>query len=131
MEMKILRLPIFLITAFLLVSSCAPIETLVPPTSPITAAPRQAKIALVLGAGAARGFAHIGVLKVLEANKVPINMIVGTSAGSFVASLYAYGFNAYQLQKMALSIEKGDVIDYTIPDNGFIKVFKIHKIPIY
>ena len=125
--MKKLRLPIFLIAVFLLVSSCAPRETLVPPTPPITAAPRQAKIALVLGAGAARGFAHIGVLKVLEANKVPIHMIVGTSAGSFVASLYAYGFNAFQLQKMALSIEKGDVIDYAIPDNGFIKGDKLEE----
>jgi len=76
---------------------------------------------LVLGAGAARGFAHVGVLKILEANKVPIHMIIGTSAGSFVGSLYAYGFNAFQLQKMALSVEKGDLIDITIPDNGFIK----------
>jgi NTE family protein len=48
-------------------------------------------------------------------------MIVGTSAGSFVGSLSAYGFNAFQLQKMALQLEKGDIIDVTIPDNGFVK----------
>ena len=71
--------------------SCAPREV-----KPV----RPAKVALVLGAGSSRGFAHIGVLKVLESNKIPIHMIVGTSAGSFVGSLYAYGFNAFQLQKM-------------------------------
>ncbi len=82
---------------------------------------RPAVVALVLGAGASRGFAHIGVLKVLEANNVPVNMIVGTSAGSFVGSLYAYGYNAYQLQKIAIDIDKADIADLTIPDNGFIK----------
>jgi len=87
--------------------------------------PKPAKIALVLGAGAARGFAHLGVLKVLESNKIPIHMIVGTSAGSFVGSLYAYGFNAFELQKLSFGIERDDIIDFTIPDNGFIKGEKL------
>lgn len=52
-------------------------------------------------------------------------MVVGTSAGSFVGSLYAYGFNAFQLQKIALSLEKGDIFDLTVPDNGFIKGEKL------
>lgn len=105
------------IIATLLSVSCAPtLETVQP-----TPAPKPAKVALVLGAGASRGFAHIGVLKVLEANKVPVHMIVGTSAGSFVGSLSAYGYNAFQLQKTAIAIEKGDIIDYGLPDNGFIK----------
>ncbi|MBI5741390.1 MAG: patatin-like phospholipase family protein [Nitrospirae bacterium] len=82
---------------------------------------KPAKIAVVLGAGASRGFAHIGVLKVLEANKVPVHMIVGTSAGSFVGSLYAYGYTAFQLQDIALAIERSDIIDFGIPDKGFIK----------
>ncbi len=86
-----------------------------------------AKVAVVLGAGASRGFAHIGVLKVLEANKIPVHMIVGTSAGSFVGSLYAYGFNAFQLQKMSLTMEKGDIIDLCIPDNGFVKGEKLEE----
>ena len=95
------------------VSSCA--------TAPQTQHPqRPAKIALVLGAGAAKGFAHIGVIKVLESQKVPIHMVVGTSAGSFVGSLYAFGFDAYTLQKIAMSIEKGDVAEFIVPDNGFI-----------
>jgi NTE family protein len=80
-----------------------------------------AKIAVVLGGGAARGFAHIGVLKILESNHIPIHMIVGTSAGSFVGSLYAYGLNAYQIQQLSLDIQRVDIADFTIPDNGFIK----------
>ena len=64
------------------------------------------------GAGASRGFAHIGVLKVLEANNIPVNMIVGASAGSFVGSLYAYGFNAFQLQQIAIDLQKSDIIDF-------------------
>lgn len=89
--------------------------------------PRPAKVALVLGSGAARGFAHIGVLKVLESNRVPLHVIVGSSAGSFIGSLYAYGYNAFQLQKMSFSLEKGDLIDLTVPDNGFIKGEKLEE----
>ncbi|TAL22570.1 MAG: patatin-like phospholipase family protein, partial [Nitrospirae bacterium] len=81
----------------------------------------------VLGAGASKGFAHIGVLKVLESNKIPVHMIVGTSAGSFVGSLYAYGYNAFELQRLSFSIEKGDVVDLMIPDNGFIKGEKLEE----
>ena len=97
-------------------ASCAPTkETIVqPPQKPV-------RVALVLGAGASRGFAHIGVLKVLESNNIPIHMIVGTSAGSFVGSLYSYGYNAYQIQKMAIDLQKSDIVDLGIPDNGFVK----------
>jgi NTE family protein len=100
--------------------SCAPGGTVHPVKGP-------AKVAVVLGAGASRGFAHIGVLKILETNKVPIHMIVGTSAGSFVGSLYAYGFTSFQLQKMALGLEKNDIVDYVLPDNGFIKGDKLEE----
>ena len=105
--MKRLRFSIILFIIFLLflMAACAPQERV--RTTPMLP-PRPAKIALVLGAGASRGFAHIGVLKVLEANKVPVHMIVGTSAGSFVGCLSAYGFNAFQLQKMALAIGKSE-----------------------
>jgi NTE family protein len=108
-----------LILCLLSLTSCAPRE--------IKSEPRQAKIALVLGAGASRGFAHIGVLKVLESNQIPIHMILGTSAGSFVGSLYAYGFDAFQIQKMSFSLEKGDLADLVIPDNGFIKGEKLEE----
>jgi NTE family protein len=52
-------------------------------------------------------------------------MIVGTSAGSFVGSFYAYGFNAFELQTLALSVERGDIIDLVIPENGFIQGIKL------
>ncbi len=86
---------------------------------------KPAKIAVVLGAGAAKGFAHIGVLKVLESQKVPIQMIVGTSSGSFVGSLYAFGFDAYTVQKIGMALNKSDVAELTVPDNGFVKGDKI------
>jgi len=95
-------------------------------TPPLQVRP-PAKIALVLGAGASRGFTHVGAIKVLEANQVPIHLIVGTSAGSFVGCLYAYGFNAFQLQSLSLSLEKGDIMDLTIPDKGFIKGEKLES----
>lgn len=113
---------VLIISMLLLVfaASCTRKETVRPPAKP-------ANIAVVLGAGASRGFAHIGVLKVLEANRVPVHMIVGTSAGSFVGSLYAYGLNAFEIQKMALSLEKGDIIDLMFPDNGFIGGDKLEE----
>lgn len=118
MRLSISRYTLAVIAALML-ASCAPIE--------IKPQPMPVKVALVLGAGASRGFAHIGALKVLESNGIPIHMIIGTSAGSFVGSLYAYGFNAFQLQKMSFLIEEGDIIDLTIPDNGFIKGEKLQE----
>jgi len=106
---------------FMLLASCAHKE--IPPAQ----MKPPAKVALVLGAGASRGFTHIGAIKILEANRVPIHMIVGTSAGSFVGSLYAYGFNAFQLQSLSFSIEKGDIIDLIVPDKGFIKGEKLES----
>lgn len=102
---------IFIVLSFF-ITSCSP--KVLPPSKP-------AKIAVVLGAGASRGFAHIGVLKVLEANNIPVHMIVGTSAGSFVGSLYAYGNNAFQLQELSFSLERSDIIDFGMPDKGFVK----------
>ncbi len=100
-------------------AGCAWKQAPPPPVRP------PAKIALVLGAGASRGFAHIGVLKILEANRVPIHLIVGTSAGSLVGCMYAYGFNAFQLQSLSFPVEKADIIDLTVPDNGFVKGEKL------
>ncbi|RJQ21766.1 MAG: patatin-like phospholipase family protein [Nitrospiraceae bacterium] len=108
------------VVLLLLTFSCAPKEEIKPPPTP-------AKIAVVLGAGASKGFAHIGVLKVLEANKIPVHMIVGTSAGSFVGSLYAFGYSAFQLQEISFSIERSDIIDFGIPDKGFIKGDKLEE----
>lgn len=105
----------------ILIISCVPTPPLPPPAPP----PKPSQIAVVLGAGASKGFAHIGVLKVLESHKIPVHMIIGTSAGSLVGSMYAYGYNAYELQKMAFALTREDLIDLTIPDNGFIKGEKL------
>ena len=106
----------------LLLASCAGREVKPVPLEP---PPKAVKVAVVLGGGAAKGFAHVGVLKVLEANRVPVHMVVGTSVGSLVGSLYAYGYPAYDLQKVAMGLEKGDLADLTVPDNGFVKGEKL------
>jgi NTE family protein len=108
--------------SILLLASCAHREAAVPP--PV---PKTVKVALVLGAGASKGFAHIGVLKIIEANGIPVHLIVGTSVGSLVGSLYAYGYDSYNLQKLAFSIEKSDIVDLTVPDNGFIRGEKLEE----
>ena len=110
------------ICILLVISACVPKATIPPPQ-----ALRPVKIAVVLGAGVSRGFAHIGVLKVLENNKIPVHMIVGTSVGSFVGSLYAYGYSAYQLQTISFSLQREDLVDLTIPDNGFVKGEKLEN----
>jgi NTE family protein len=109
------------------IASCALQKEIQLPTKVESPTPKSAKIAVVLGAGSSKGFAHIGVLKILESNKIPIHMIVGTSVGSVVGSLYAYGHDAFQLQRLSFSIEKGDIVDLTIPDNGFIKGEKLEE----
>lgn len=79
------------------------------------------KIALALGGGAARGFAHIGVIKALEAQGIVPDMVVGTSAGSVVGALYASGMSGFDLQKVALQMEEEMVADWTLPDRGVLK----------
>lgn len=119
-KMKI-RIVLIVSAVLFLICSCTP--KAVPPVVPA----KPAKIALVLGAGASKGFAHVGVIKVLEANRVPIHMIVGTSAGSFVGSLYAYGYNSFQLQEIAFQLDKSHVADFIIPDSGFLKGEKLEN----
>lgn len=79
------------------------------------------KIALVLGGGAAKGFAHVGVIKALEAHGLQPDIIVGTSAGSVVAAIYAGGYNGFDLQRVALSMDESTVSDWVLPNRGFIK----------
>jgi NTE family protein len=70
-----------------------------------------AKIALALGGGAARGFAHVGVIKALEAQGIFPDIIVGTSAGSVVGALYAAGLNGFQIQELSMSLAEDQVLD--------------------
>ena len=73
-----------------------------------TDAPR---VALVLGSGSARGFAHIGVIKALEAAKIKPDLIVGTSAGALVGAFYAAGFTGAQMEDLALKVKDIDIVD--------------------
>ncbi len=79
------------------------------------------KVALVLGGGAARGFAHIGAIKALEAQGIVADIIVGTSAGAVVGALYAAGNGGFELQKLAIQMEEGQVSDWSLPDRGVIR----------
>ena len=77
-------------------------------------------IALVLSGGAARGFAHIGVIKVLEANGLKPDIIVGTSAGSIVGALYASGLTSAELESSLAQLDTSAFNDFVIPGLGFL-----------
>jgi NTE family protein len=81
----------------------------------IVAPPRKVRIGLALGGGAARGFAHIGVIKALEAQGIFPDVIVGTSAGSVVGALYAAGNNGFALQKVAMDMDEASISDWALP----------------
>ncbi len=102
----------------LLLGACAlkaPAPVVAPAAPPVAAAPKpKPKIALALGGGAARGFAHIGVIKILEQNGIVPDFIVGTSAGSLVGALYAGGFDGFALQRLALTMDEGVLADWSI-----------------
>jgi NTE family protein len=78
-------------------------------------------IALVLGSGGNRGFAHIGVIKVLEANDIHIDIVVGTSAGSVVGALYAGGYTGNEIEQIALGLDQEHLDDYDISKRGYIR----------
>jgi NTE family protein len=117
-------LPRLLAALFLTLSLAGCVGLQQQPSAPAAAAvaPRPApKVALALGGGAARGFAHIGVIKALEAQGIVPDIIVGTSAGAVVGSLYAAGKNGFELQKLALQMEEGQFSDWSLPDRGVLK----------
>src|ERR1035437_4075606 len=68
-------------------------------------------VALVLSGGGIKGFAHIGVLDVLDSAHVPVGLIVGTSIGAVVGGLYAAGYTPKQLESFAKSIDWADVLE--------------------
>ncbi len=86
------------------------------PPMPIQVVPKKPpKLGLVLGGGAARGFAHVGVIQVLEEAGIRPSLVVGTSAGSLVAAFYASGKTGAQLQQIAESMEEATFADWTLP----------------
>jgi NTE family protein len=105
-----------IVLAVLLVCGCA-----TKPPAPPPATPKPVKIGLALGGGAARGFAHIGVIKVLEAQGLVPDYVAGTSAGAVVGALYAAGSDGFELQKLAHRLDEAKISDWSIPDRGVLK----------
>ena len=97
-----------------------PVTDSSPPVAPTTPPPPKKipKLGLALGGGAARGFAHIGVLQVLEEEGIKPALVVGTSAGSVVASFYASGKTGQQLQWLADTMDETQFTDWANPFSG-------------
>lgn len=91
-----------------------------PPSGP-RPAPKPPRIGLALGGGAARGFAHIGVIQVLEEHGIGVDLVAGTSAGSLVAALYASGKNGKEMQALAEGMDEGAITDWAFPGRGLIR----------
>ncbi|MGB9839117.1 patatin-like phospholipase family protein [Thermovenabulum sp.] len=87
----------------------------------------EKKIGLALGSGAAKGYAHIGVLKVLEEYKIPIHIITGSSIGSLIGALYASGINIKIIEGLAYNIKRRHFLDITLPRSGLIAGNKIYE----
>jgi NTE family protein len=84
-------------------------------------APRPPRIGLALGGGAARGFAHIGVIQVLEEAGIRPDLAAGTSAGSLVAALWASGLDGAELGRLAQSMEESAIADWAFPGRGLLR----------
>ena len=107
----------------LMLSACASKA----PTPAPAAIIKPVKIGLALGGGAARGFAHIGVIKVLEAQGITPDIVVGTSAGAVVGALYAAGHSGFELQKLAHKLDESKISDWSVPDRGVLKGEALQK----
>lgn len=113
-------------------------QTAVMPFASIKKQEKRPVIALVLGSGGARGYAHIGVIEVLEQQGIRPDFIVGTSAGSIVGSIYASGKSAAELRDIALKLKANDVRDVNVSLKGFFDGKKVedyvndqvHNIPL-
>lgn len=116
------RLLTYLLVATL--TACASTPPSTPPAAPeptasTTPAP-PIKIGIALGGGAAKGFAHIGVIKMLEANGFAPAVVAGTSAGSVVGALYASGMNAFELQDKAVALDEARIRDLQFSSGGLV-----------
>jgi NTE family protein len=85
------------------------------------------RVGLALGGGGARGMAHVGVIRVLERENIPIDCIAGTSAGSLVGAAYAAGIRSDKLMDMALKIRWGDIAKFVWPRQGFVSFERLES----
>ena len=88
---------------------------------------KRPRVTLVLGGGSARGLAHIGVLKVLEREKIPIDMVVGTSMGAFIGAAYAMGVPVAKIEAEAYKFSINRLLDPTMPKIGLLAGDKLEK----
>lgn len=117
------------LTAVLAACGSAPVKGDAPTTPAPAAAPAVAvkpvRVGLALGGGAAKGFAHIGVIKMLEANGIRIDVVSGTSAGSVVGALYASGMDAFEMQTKAFELDEAKIRDVSLFSGGVVKGQKL------
>lgn len=98
------------------------------PTPPVQDKPLpRLKIGLALGGGAAKGFAHIGVIKMLEAQGIKPDVVSGTSAGSVVGVLYASGLDAFALQERSFALDETQIRDVSLFSGGLVKGEKLQN----
>ena len=117
--------------AALLLAACG--HDAVRPTPPVAVdptpaplpAPPPVRVGLALGGGAAKGFAHIGVIKMLEANGIRIDVVAGTSAGSVVGAMYAGGMDAFALQERAVALDEAAIRDVRLFSGGLLQGQKL------
>ena len=100
---------------------CVPAPASAPLVAEAPKPTRPPRVALALGGGAARGFAHIGVIEVLEENGIHPDIVTGTSAGSFVAAMYAAGRTGKELETIALNLDESRLTDWAFPGRGMIR----------
>lgn len=86
------------------------------------------RVGIALGSGSAKGFAHLGILKVLERENIPIDLIAGTSIGSVFGALYASGADLSILEKLCHHLQQKLLVDVTVPRLGLIKGDRIESL---
>ena len=108
-----------------LLAACASAPDVRAPIAVSATAPAPVKVGIALGGGAAKGFAHIGVIKMLEANGIMPVVVSGTSAGSVVGALYASGMDAYAMQEKAFALDESRIRDVSLFSGGVVKGQKL------
>ncbi|KRG72101.1 patatin-like phospholipase family protein [Pseudoxanthomonas dokdonensis] len=119
---------LLLLSAALALTACGGNTRPAPPPAPLAkpATPvAKIRVGIALGGGAAKGFAHIGVIKMLEANGIEPVVVSGTSAGSVVGALYASGMDAFEMQQKAFALDESSIRDVRLFSGGLVQGQKL------